>query len=251
MFGSRQGVPPECFMEVGMKKSFVAAALLAGLVGPASAATTTLDFTKDNALFGFVSGIRWDVTAENGALVNARHWNSNGCAPLVCKFTDQSGDDYDVGFGVNGGRNGEEIDSGLERAEAVVVTFTEAVRVFGFAGLLAYVTTRGSNGEDVQLEYSNDGKNWAVAGVAKGVAPIGNGFDTVGLASLSFAKAIKGKAFRFKAIGAADGTSPSADINVTAGALTVAPVPVPASLPLLLAGLGALGWAARRKRKAA
>jgi hypothetical protein len=33
--------------------------------------------------------------------------------------------------------------------------------------------------------------------------------------------------------------------------VNVAPIPVPAALPLLLAGLGGLGLAARRKRKAA
>jgi opacity protein-like surface antigen len=228
-----------------MKKSLVAAALAAALAGPASAATV-IDFTKDNAESGFVAGIKWEVTAENGTLVNARHKNGKGCAPYACTFTAQEGDDYDVGFGVSGA-NREEIDFGLEKAEAVVVTFKEAVRVFGFAGLLAYVANGGTNGEDVQLEYSNDGVNWGVAGVAKGVAPVGKDFDTVGLASLSFVKAITAKAFRFKAVGSADDKT----INVTAGALIVAPVPVPASLPLLLAGLGALGWAARRKRKSA
>jgi PEP-CTERM motif len=226
-----------------MKIGFVAAALVAGLIGPASAATV-IDFTNDNAITGFVDGIKWDVTAQNGTLVNARHKNGNGCAPYACTFTAQDGDDYDVGFGVSG-LNGNEIDFGMEKAEAVVVTFKEAVRVFGFAGLLAYVTNGKQNGEDVQLEFSKDGVNWAVAGVAKGVAPVGNSFDTVGLASLSFAKGITAKMFRFKAIGAADG----GDINVTAGALTVAAVPVPASLPLLLAGIGALGFVARRKQR--
>jgi hypothetical protein len=227
-----------------MKKSFVAAALLAGLVGPASAATL-IDFTKDNAETGSVFGIQWDVTAEGGSLSNAVHGNRTGCGTTYVCAAVSGG--FDVGFGVDAPGNAdnfEEIDKGVE---AVIVTFKEAVRVLGFAGLLSYIAKPGDKGEDVQLEYSMDGENWTVAGVAPGLAPVGTNFDTVGLASFTLIKAITAKAFRFKSVGLADDRT----VNGTAGALTVAAVPVPASLPLLLAGIGALGWVARRKRKAA
>ena len=38
------------------------------------------------------------------------------------------------------------------------------------------------------------------------------------------------------------------NLSITAGSDAVATVPVPAALPLMLAGLGALGWAGRRRR---
>ncbi|MEM7710273.1 MAG: VPLPA-CTERM sorting domain-containing protein [Pseudomonadota bacterium] len=61
-------------------------------------------------------------------------------------------------------------------------------------------------------------------------------FDTFSTAGLF--DNVRDLTFTFAGSGAID------DIQVSA-------VPVPASLPLLLAGLGGLGWAARRRRKAA
>jgi hypothetical protein len=226
-----------------MMKSFVAAAFVAGLVGPASAATV-IDFTADNAITGNVGGVQWDVTAEGGNLVQATHGNNNDCAPYACAGAPGS---YDVGFGISSGPNGNEIDVG---SEAVIVTFKSVVKILGFAGMLAYIdpaTNEEGGYESVQLEYSVGGGAWVVAGIADAVE-FGSPFDTVGLAFLDnlsiFADAVK-----FTATGV--GTGDDGTLNVTAAALTVAPIPVPASFPLLLAGIGALGFAARRKRKSA
>jgi len=226
-----------------MKKSFVAAAVMAGMIGPASAAT--LDFTADNERDGITfDGISWEVTSEGGALVDAGHFNDNGCGPYACfEDGDPANRPFDVGFGVRGANNNE-IDFG---SEAVIVTFGSLVKITGFAGMLAYMGQQGA--EAVQLEYSkNFGATWLGAGdyVATSDVEIGENFDTVGLAFLG-GLALYANAVRFKAVGSADDNT----INVTAAALHIAPVPVPASLPLLLAGIGALGYAARRKRKSA
>jgi PEP-CTERM motif len=245
-------------MEVHMKKSFVAAALLAGLVGPVSAATTTLDFTSSgvNAASGPIAigaGITYTVSGEPGVLVDSTHWNNNGCITGVWDFAcDAAGDGYDVGFGVTGGLNNEIDTDSLGVSEYVVVKFTGMVEVLGFAGMLAYIGTGGIedrvaalDGESVELDYSTDGgASWISGFSAPAVSPINGTFDSVGLAFLE-GLSFMANAVRFTA----GGTDDDGTINVTAAGLRITAVPVPASFPLLLAGLGALGFAARRKRR--
>ena len=225
-----------------MKTSFVAAALLAGLVGPASAATV-LDFTANDFRSGSVGTVGWTVTGDPvaGDLRDAVHGNRNNCGPYACVSTTGG---FDVGFGIRGGGNDNEIDP----FEAVIVRFDEIVNITGFAGMLAYFARSApENFESVRLEYKVGAGPWQLGGVADAVEP-GTPFDTVGLAK-SKKLWFRADAVRFTSGG--QGTADDRSFNVTAAALTVAPVPVPASLPLLLAGIGALGWAARRKRKAA
>lgn len=223
-----------------MKKSFVAAALVAGLVGPAAAAT--LDFTANDLRGGFLGDVEWTVTGDpDGDLRDAVHFNQANCAPYACVATTGG---YDVGFGIRGGGNNNEIDP----REAVIVTFDAIVNITGFAGMLAYFDRNAAqNYESVVLEYKVGAGPWQLGGVADAVEP-GSPYDTVGLAK-SKKLWFRADAVRFMSGG--KGSSDDGSFNVTAAALDVAPVPVPASLPLLLAGLGALGWAARRKRKAA
>jgi hypothetical protein len=228
-------------MEVGMRKTFVAAALLAGMVGPASAATV-IDFTANDLTTDTFNGITWTVTSGTAALLeNARHGNDVNCGIYACNGGGADDDEppFDVGFGIIGFNSNE-----IDLQESVIVTFSTFVRITGFAGMLAYLGKE--TGEAVQLDYW-DGTGWSLLDVAESTEPgVSAGFDTVGLAEKLGLDQIT-KAVRFTATG----TSDDSDINVTAAALHVAPVPVPASLPLLLAGIGALGFAARRKRKAA
>ena len=220
-----------------MRNSFLAAALLAGFVGPASAAT--IDFTANNSRSGTtVDGVEWQVL--NDGLTDSVHWNKNNCGEYACAATNGG---FDVGFGILGANNNE-----IDPREAVIVTFNGLVRILGFAGMLTYFDRGASeNFETVKLEYKIGDGPWLVAGLADAVEA-GTPFDTVGLV-VNKGLWILADAVRFTSTG--KGTADDNSFNVTAAALHVAPVPVPASLPLLLAGIGALGWAARRKRKAA
>lgn len=228
-----------------MKKSFLVAAALAGLAAPVTAATV-IDFTADNSTGGSVGGVGYSVSAQGGSLKDAVHYNNVDCAPYACAGVSGG---YDVGFGITGANNNE-IDAG---SEAVIVTFTGLVKILGFAGMLTYfddAAVKQGSTEAVQLEYSTDGgSSWLGLGTYIAYAlESGSPFDTVGLAYLENLSIIA-NAVRFTATGTGAGDDGS--LNVTAAALTVAPVPVPASFPLMLAGIGALGLAARRKRKSA
>jgi hypothetical protein len=231
-----------------MRKAVAIAALAAGLAGPASAAT--LDFTANDATTGMIGNVTWNVWSatigDMTGLTQSRHYNNAGCAPFVCQNAPLAdpGNPYDVGFGIVGNGNDNEIDP----REFVTVTFDAVVKLSGFAGMLTYFNRNASeNFETVRLEYRDGDGNWQLAADADAEFP-GPAFDTVGLA-ISKKLWILTNAVRFSATG--EGTSDDKSFNVTAAALHVAPVPVPASLPLLLAGIGALGWAARRKRKSA
>jgi hypothetical protein len=263
---ARQGVLTEIetLWRFGMKKSLVAAALVAGMVGPVSAATV-LDFTKNDNTSGFVGG---GVVTGSNTLTQARHKTDDGCEGTGWDFDCRKiGSRYDVGFGVQGGGNNNEID-GIRNGEWVQVTFNYAVKILGFAGMLTYFDSQNTGGYDTEdgyettkgyetvvLQYLDENGNWVLADEAMPLnddndpSDIGdNKFDKVGLAWLKGLD-INTTAVRFLA----GGMKPFDDgnANVTASGLIIAPVPVPASFPLLLAGIGALGWAARRKRKAA
>jgi hypothetical protein len=264
-----------------MRTSIIAAAIVAALVGPASAATV-LDFTSRGAtgigpgnLSGTKDGIGYQITAATklttgapGNVTNSTHKTNLGCIRPDWVFACAAvGNRFDVGLGIDrpGSDNANEVDGSIRAEEYVQVKFNSLVRILGFAGMLAYKDSPVNEGgnrnrkaggtETVRLGYSADGVSftWIDALPLNDDNDPGtagdNLFNTVGLAYLKGLTNVQARYVRFTAGGKApfdDGNS-----NITAAGLIVAPVPVPASLPLLLAGLGALGWAARRKRKAA
>ena len=259
-----------------MKSFFVSLALVAGLAGPATA-STFLDFTSKGIgaanPTGNVFGIGFEISANpGGTLVNARHKNNVGC-DVGYGFTCNDARPkktrrYDVGFGVRGGQNNNEIDgvdlnaqngTGNDHGEYVQVAFDSIVRILGFAGMLTYNDSQGSGSgsEQTVLQYSLDNVTWSsVTGITQNTDADGEfgscGNDCFGTVGLSYLRGLSldARYVRFTA----GGSSPfdNRNANVTAAGLEVAPVPVPAALPLLLAGLGALGWTARRgNRKAA
>jgi hypothetical protein len=226
-----------------MKRTMIAAALAAGFALPAAA--SVLDFTADNATAGTVMGVNWTVTASPGSLVNSVHGNNAGCTGQGWDFACAGGNgSYDVGFGVNGDNNNE-ID-GIQANEYVEVSFDSFLTVTGFAGMLTYANSSlQGDREQVLLEYHTGGGVWESV-LAEPEFTIGSSFDTVGLA-FSSGLSLFTDMVRFKATGT--GNSDDGSFNVTAAGLEVSVIPVPAAFPLLLAGVGALGWAARRKKR--
>lgn len=234
-----------------MVKWLFAAVMLAGLSGAASAAT--IDFTEGDAISGTILGdVRWDVTNKPKTLSATTHWNKAGCEgygwTFDCKSAVVDGKNrYDVGFGIKGGKNGTEIDT----AEFVEVIFSKRVNVTGFAGMLTYANGSAGkldgNREQVVLQYLKGNGRWGSL-TADPKDDVGKSFDTVGLAFL-LNQSMYTTAVRFRAGGV--GTWDDGSFDVTAAGLQVAAVPVPAGLPLLLTGLGALVLGARRKKRLA
>lgn len=238
-----------------MKNKILIAVLAAALAGPAAAAT--LDFTADNETSGTILGTTWEVRARNNSsLTNSTHRNNVGCTGQGWNFACAAdGNEFDVGFGVNGrGTNDSEIDGRIPgRDEFVEVVFGDFLNVTGFAGMLTYANeapvSEGSR-EQVRLQYRNSDGDWTNA--PSRADPLfavneGNGrFDTVGLAFMNGLSLFTDRV-RFGATGR--GTADDGTFNVTAAGLEVSAVPVPAALPLLLVGMGALGVASRRKKR--
>jgi len=228
------------------------------MMAAVSASAATLDFTANNDVSGNILGTTWSVSTRVGdSLTNSTHKNNDGCTGQGWDFACAGGNgSYDVGFGANGnGTNNNEIDGQLDNEdEFVEVTFGETLRVLGFAGMLTYDEedpVPEENREQVKLEYRVGNGAWQHV-LAEPLFEIdedpnsGGNFDTVGLA-FKDGLSLFADTVRFRATGV--GTSDDDSFNVTAAGLKVAPVPVPAAFPLLLAGLGALGFAARRKKR--
>lgn len=226
------------------------------MMAAVSASAATLDFTANNDVSGTILGTTWNVSTRTGdSLTNSTHKNDVGCTGQGWDFACAGGNgSFDVGFGVNGnGINDNEVDGKLDNEdEFVEVTFGTTLRVLGFAGMLTYAEVDLSeNREQVKLEYRVGNGAWQSV-LAEPLFVIdedpnsGGDFDTVGLA-FKDGLSLFADTVRFRAEGV--GTSDDDSFNVTAAGLKVAPVPVPAAFPLLLAGLGALGFAARRKKR--
>jgi len=238
-----------------MKSTLLAAAFMAGLAAPAGAATF-LDFTSSGIGIGNLTGttdfgVGYEISGFGGALTDATHKNDVGCGSFAC---DPVSGGYDVGFGVQGGGNNNEVD-GISGGEYVQVAFDSVVKVLAFAGMLTYNDSQSDGTEYTVLEYSSDGGSsfTALNGITQNDDndPGVNGdnlFNTVGLSLLS-GLSVYADVVRFYA----GGTSPFDDgnANITAAGLKVAAVPLPAAFPLLLAGVGALGWASRRRNRSA
>lgn len=238
-----------------MKSKFIVAALALGLASPA-AASTLLDFTSSaigvGNTTGSHAGVGYTITGVGGALTNATHGNNNGCNvgySFAC--AGPTNGKYDVGFGVVGNGNNNEINGMIASSEYVEVKFDSVVKLLGFAGMLTYNNNNvGGGTEQVRLDYSKNGEAFnSLYGNTQNIVSDGGGsFGTVGLSFLKDLM-LQVDTVRFYAFG----TIPFDDgnANVTAAALEIAAVPLPAGLPLLLAGMGALGFAARRKKRMA
>lgn len=238
-----------------MKSKLIAVALVAGLGSPAAA--SVLDFTTSSIGTGSTGGttafgVGYTISGFGGTLTDATHGNDNGCDSYAC---DAVGGSFDVGFGVDSGDsdNPNEVD-GIDDEEYVQVTFDKVVRILGFAGMLTYNDSLGRGTEQVKLSYSSDGGTTfdTILGDTQNTdADVGGTDNTFGTVGLSFRDGLllNANVVRFSAAGT--GTFDDGNANITAAALEVAPVPVPAALPLLLAGMGAFGFAARRKKRMA
>jgi hypothetical protein len=231
-----------------MKSKIIGLALAMGLAAPAAA--TVIDFTADDAISGTVLGINYTVTGDPNGLTNSRHDNNVGCdTPLFGLATGlactSDGSDFDVGFGVRGSNNNE-----VDPGEYVQVEFDAPIRITGFAGMLTYRDT-DDDFESVIFEYSNDGISFSqivadASALINAIPADGDtSFDTVGLAAVENINVVA-SFVRFRAGGQGDADDNT--FNVTAAALDVEAIPLPAAGWMLLAGIGGL-ISMRRLRK--
>ncbi len=269
-----------------MRLGLLATTLALGLSGPASA-SVFLDFTSGSVsvpppvtssvtdVATSLAGVTYSITAgvpptgsnPTGAatLVNSTHRNNVGCAPDPVKNTfaefscaPRNGE-FDVGFGVLGGANNNEID-GIAQGEFVKVKFSTAVILNGFAGMLTYTQNASPtlNLEKVVLKAFYMGVELPdlleatpvflvkEPGPVNGVPVVAENFNTVGLAFLDGLK-LKVDEVRFLAGGL--GSFDDGNANITAAGLKISAVPLPAGV--LLLGLGLGGLAVYRRRQTA
>lgn len=229
-----------CKRKMLMKKMIVATAVAIACIG-STATSATLDFVAeaDNNERGVVDGT---VITMGGVDVefNSSHFAyfDHGSAGLgVCKEVT----DFSNGGTSNRCASGAG-DDNVTMDEAVTISFTSAMMLSGLKfneeGHKPFGTTTGSLAKTL-LFATNGG---ALARYTFGELQAAS-FTDVFSATFAYDNSIF-------TVGDDRNLNANAEQYYLASAI-VAPVPVPASLPLLLAGLGGLGFAARRKRKAA
>ncbi|HXI87921.1 MAG TPA: VPLPA-CTERM sorting domain-containing protein [Parvularculaceae bacterium] len=208
-------------------------AVFAGSLALAGAAkAAVLDFTSSatGAPSGSVAGVAYSIISS-GALTNAQAQDGGSCAGhgLACQID---------GLGVGD----DEITSGavgtLQTGESLTVTFSQQVQLTGVALL--------------DLFYSNRGVEVATISWQGGSTTISaSELSNTGLSGFAALNSLVGVVTNFVSFTAANLFGDDGNNDFAVAALSFEPVPLPAALPLFLAGLAGLGFARGRKRKAA
>ncbi|RKF16018.1 hypothetical protein D6850_00115 [Roseovarius spongiae] len=200
----------------------IAAALVAGLAATGAGAAT-LDFVAE--AFGDERGVADGTTINN---VNTGFLNVTFSSSHFAYFDDLSGG-KPAGLGVCKVLTGDaqckpSSDDNVTSGESVTLTFDTMVDLLG-------------------LSFFNADHNPVSA-----TDTLRIGTDLMAIGETTFGAASAATFSGITSITFAYGGS-SANQFYVAGA-TATPVPIPASLPLLVGGLGLMGWVARRRRKA-
>ena len=210
---------------------YLLAALTAGLLAaPVGASATYLDFVAEAA--GNERGVADGTTINFGGLDVT--FSSLSAGSFYAYF-----DDLDqgkpAGLGVcetlvsgPGSACADTGDDNIRAGDAVTLTFGETVTVSNFSFTDADHNDLNMNDTNTLLIAINDPNAFMVYTFADAVALVVAGVDLI----------------RF-------GFDANDGVQYYVNGFEASAVPLPAALPLMLAGLGGLGFAARKKRKAA
>ncbi|MBI1365644.1 MAG: VPLPA-CTERM sorting domain-containing protein [Alphaproteobacteria bacterium] len=211
----------------------LAAGAVAGALTLACAANAALlDFTSGAAGVptGTVAGVSYAITS-NGVVTNNEAQDGSSCFGhgLACEIDGLGvGDDEITGGAPNT----------LQTGEWLTVTFDRQVRLTGVAVL--------------DLFYSNRGAEAATIAWQGGSATISAAeLEDSGLSGFAALNFITGVLTNFVSFTAANLFGDNGNNDYAVAALSYEPVPLPAALPLFLAGLAGLGFARARKRQTA
>ncbi|HXI87922.1 MAG TPA: VPLPA-CTERM sorting domain-containing protein [Parvularculaceae bacterium] len=209
-----------------MRNLLVAVAAVGALAFAGAANAALLDFTDSSTpLSGTIDGVHYDVSATGGAITNSQAQDGNTCGTtdLACEVD---------GLGVND----DEVSDMIKTGESITIDFGQKVAITGIALLDLFQSYNGI--EEAVITW--DGGSFSIFGseiVNSGASGLATWIGSIITTSITFtASNIFGD----------DGIN-----DFAVAALRVEAVPLPAALPLFLAGLAGLGFARGRKRKAA
>lgn len=237
-----------------MKKLFLTAALAVGL-SATSGSAAVLDFLEfaNNNEHGVADGtviefngvnVGFSAGLRNGSTAAFAYFDHGNAGLGVCKSPREG---VTFAGGLLGQGTGNDClsasDDNVTVTESVTISFDQAFNLSGLS-FTGEGHQFGNGAVPVFLQDETTGQNRSAATLRFGINGGALTEYTFGvLSTLSFGN-VTSATFAFN-----DGVQ-TADQFYLASAV-VNPVPVPAALPLLLAGLGGLGVMARRKRKTA